>query len=294
MSTLSTGPIKVGTSEDPLAVARAQSVVSALSSGSKNKPAVDAELVMLEGVLSPVQAALAGGEVDLVVESASYGEPVVESIAVAAYPKRGDSRDALCAADSLTFDTLAPGARVVVASARRRAQALARRSDVVVDVLDNNIAELLFAVESGEATAAIVSAADLDRLNKLDAVTEFLGNDGWPTDAGQGALAVLVRRGSEKLVKSLGHNPTRTIVEAERAVRDALGDTAALAGVYGIIDDGLLFLSARVYAPDGSAEVTSSHALYLDDVAQPAAELAIRVVDELVSLGAHDLAATSA
>jgi hydroxymethylbilane synthase len=294
MSTLSTGPVKVGTSEDPLAVARAQSVVSALTSGGKNKPTVDAELVMLEGVLSPVQAALAGGEVDVIVDSASYGESVVDSIVVAAFPKRGDSRDALCAADSLTFETLAPGARIVVATARRRAQALARRSDLHVDVVDNNIAELLFAVESGEASAAIVSAADLDRLNKIDAVTEFLGNDGWPTEAGQGAVAVLVRRGTEKLVKSLGHNPTRTIVEAERAVRDALGDSAALTGVHGIIDDGLLFLSARVYAPDGSAEVTSSHALYVADVSDPAAELATRVVDELVSLGAHNLAVTSA
>jgi hydroxymethylbilane synthase len=294
MSTLTPGPVRVGTSEDPLAVARARSVVSALSSGSKNKPAVEAELVMVEGVLSPVQAVLAAGDIDVVVDSASNGEALNDSIVVAAFPKRGDSRDALCAADSLTFDTLAAGARVVVATDLRRAQVLARRSDLEVDVVEHNIAELLFAVESGEATATVVAAADLDRLGKLDAVTEFLGNDGWPTDAGQGALAVQVRRGSEKLVKALGHNPTRTIVEAERAVRDALGDAGALTGVHGIIDDGLLFLSARVYARDGSSRVTSSHALYLDDVAHPAAELAARVVDDLVSLGAHDLAAKTA
>lgn len=294
MNTLSHSPVRVGTTEDPLAVARAGSVVSALSSGSKKGPAVEAELVMLEGVVDAVHANLAAGDVDVVVDSASFDDLLDGTIVVGAFPKRGDSRDALCAADSLTFATLAPGARVVVSSPRRRAQALARRSDLVVDVVDNNIAELLFAVESGEATAAIIAVADLDRLSKLDVVTEYLGNDGWPTDAGQGALAVQVRRGQEKLVKVLDHNPTRTIAMAERAVRDALGDVGALTGVYGIIDDGLLFLSARVYAPDGSAQVTSSHALYLDDVAQPATELATRVVDELVSLGAHNLAATSA
>ncbi|MGV8970027.1 MAG: hydroxymethylbilane synthase [Microbacteriaceae bacterium] len=284
------GALRVGTNNSPLAIARAQSVVASLSSGSKNTPAVEVELVVIDGSIAELTEALIARTIDIAVDSATESPTLESTVVVGAYPKRADFRDALCAADGATFDTLAEGARVVVASARRKAQVLARRADLSVEVDDSDIPALLAAVADGRAAAAVVGVADLDRLRTLDSITEFLGIDGWPTDAGQGVIAVMVRQGSEKLVKALGHNPTRTIVEAELEVREGLGSAGELAGVHGIIDDGLLFVSARVYAPDGSARVTSSHALYLDDAANPAVELGSRVVAELVELGAHDLA----
>ena len=42
--------------------------------------------------------------------------------------------------------------------------------------------------------AVVLAAAGLDRLGRLDAVTEFLGIDGWPTAPAQGALAIEVAR----------------------------------------------------------------------------------------------------
>jgi hydroxymethylbilane synthase len=286
-----TSPVRVGTRNTPLAIARANSVAASLSSGSKNSPAVQAEVTVVDGTDADLLAALAASTVDVAV---SFATTSADTVAAVVYPKRADSRDALCAAEGTTFDTLAVGSRVLVSSALRKAQVLARRADLVVDMVQSDTLALLDEVDAGTADASVVAVADLDRLHRLDAISEFLGIDGWPTEAGQGALEVTVRRGSEGLVKALGHNPTRTIVQAERQVRDALGEAGVLTGVHGIIDDGLLFLSARVYAPDGSERATASHALYIDDVAQPAVELAARVVTELVALGAREIAARSA
>jgi hydroxymethylbilane synthase len=83
-------------------------------------------------------------------------------------------------------------------------------------------------------------------------------------------------------------------VDAERTVLAQLeAGCAAPIAVHGLIDDGMLFLSGRVYAPDGSSRLTASHALYLDDTSTPGADLAGRVAAELIALGAADIAPLS-
>ena len=61
---------------------------------------------------------------------------------------------------------------------------------------------------------------------------------------------------------------------------------AAPVGAHGQIDDGLLFLDARVYSPDGAEKLTSSHALYVSDTQDPGREVAERVAAELLENGA--------
>jgi hydroxymethylbilane synthase len=65
---------------------------------------------------------------------------------------------------------------------------------------------------------------------------------------------------------------------------------AAPLGASAIFEDGLLFLSARVYSLDGAEQLTSSHAAYPEDTPDPAAELSRRVADELLAAGAADIA----
>jgi hydroxymethylbilane synthase len=223
-------------------------------------------------------------------------------LAIGAIPKREDPRDALCARDGLTIDTLPVGARVGTGSPRRVAQLLSRRPDIeVVDIrgnVDTRLGKIGPSTGSGTGSssgsgldAVILAAAGLSRLGRLDAVTEFLAIDGWPTAPGQGAVAVEVRAGEEKLVSGLDHRATRINVEAEREVLALLeAGCAAPVGAHAFVDDGLLFLSARVYALDGSTRLTSSHALYLSDVKQPGSELAARVARELLDAGAASIA----
>lgn len=284
--------IRIATSNDTVSRARAQAVAASLTSTGQ----AECEVVTAEFTPASVREALISGEIDVIVVSAAeLGEPDPR-ITVASYLKRADSRDVLCARDDLIFDTLAPGAHVAVTSARRAAQVRARRPDLECEIMASDTEELLALLAEGGADAVVVSAADVDRLGRLDAITEYLGNDGWPTSPGQGSTALLVRTEPEKSgvgksIRSLNHGPTRTIVEAELGIKDRLGDAGDLLGAHGIIDDGLLFMSARVYRPDGADKVTSSHALYVADVANPVRDIADRVATELRSMGARDIAA---
>ena len=69
---------------------------------------------------------------------------------------------------------------------------------------------------------------------------------------------------------------------------------AAPIGAAGVVDGEMLFLTATVYAPDGTSSLTSSHALVLEgspaDRALLPAELGDRVAGELLTLGAADIA----
>jgi hydroxymethylbilane synthase len=93
----------------------------------------------------------------------------------------------------------------------------------------------------------------------------------------------------------LNHPSSRLAVLAERAVLARLeAGCAAPIGATAVLDDEMLFLSATVYAPDGSASLTSSHALVVEGSAAERAllpaELGARVADELLSLGVAELA----
>lgn len=241
---------------------------------------------------SALREALLAGECDVVVHSLKdLPTGAHPGLTIAAVPKRADARDALCARDELTLDTLPQGARVGTGSPRRIAQLLARRPDLEVIDIRGNIDTRLGRTVGGDLDAVVLAAAGLERIGRSDVVTEYLGLDGWPTAPGQGALALEVRTGEEKLVSALDHKPTRIIVEAERTVLAILeAGCAAPVAVHGMIDDGLLFLSGRVYQPDGTASLTSSHALYVSDTPTPAQDVAGRVAAELIATGAADLA----
>jgi hydroxymethylbilane synthase len=297
--------IRIGTRGSALAVAQTTTVANAIT--AKTGAAVEIVTVRTEGDTSTeslatlggtgvfagaLREALVAGRVDVVVHSLKdLPTAAYPGLAIGAVPKRVDARDALCARDGLTMDELPAGARVGTGSPRRAAQLRARRPDIEVIDIRGNVDTRLAHVVEGRLDAVVLAAAGLDRLGRLDAITEYLSLDGWPTAPGQGALALEVRAGDEKLVAALNHNPTRTIVEAERHVLGLLeAGCAAPIGAHGQIDDGLLFLDARVYSPDGSEKLTSSHALYVSDTVHPALDVAERVAKELLDNGAATLA----
>ncbi|MCY7326841.1 MAG: hydroxymethylbilane synthase, partial [Microbacteriaceae bacterium] len=147
---------------------------------------------------------------------------------------------------------------------------------------------------AGHLDAVMLAAAGLARLGRLEAVTEFCTLDGWPTAPGQGALAVETVTKPDRVVRSavasIEHRPTRLTVTAEREVLRILeAGCSAPIGAHALIDDGLIFLAARVYSPDGTEQITSAHALYLDDDSRPAETVGANVARELLSLGAAEL-----
>ncbi len=295
--------MRIGTRGSALALAQTKTVAAALEKSGATVELVTittegdtskASLASMGGTgvfASALRDALLDGRCDAIVHSLKDlpTEPY-PGLVVAAIPKREDARDVLSARDGLTMDTLPPGSKVGTGSPRRRAQLLARRSDLEVVDIRGNVDSRLARV-GVDLDAVVLAAAGLGRLGRLDAITEYLGIDGWPTAPGQGAVAVEVRAGEEKTVSALDHRTTRIVVEAEREVLARLeAGCAAPVGANALVDDGLLFLSARVYSLDGTSRLTSSHALYLSDVKNPAAEIAQRVAAELLDSGAATLA----
>jgi hydroxymethylbilane synthase len=278
--------MRIGTRGSALALAQTRIVAADLE---KTGVTVELVIVTTEGdtskaslaslggtgvFASALREALLDGRCDAVVHSLKdLPTQPHPGLVIGATPKREDVRDALCARDGLTLDTLPAGAKVGTGSPRRRAQLRSRRPDLeVVDIrgnVDTRLGRVAVAADSDTALdAVILAAAGLSRLGRLEAVTEFLEID-----------AVL------------DHKPTRTTVEAEREVLALLeAGCAAPIGAHAMIHDGLLFLTTRVYALDGSESLTSSHALYLSDVENPASEVAEGVARELLDLGAATIA----
>lgn len=287
--------MRVGTRGSALATAQTTAAVASL-------PGVELVTISTEGDRSgaslaslggtgvfatALREALLAGEVDAVVHSLKDLPTAPQpGLAIGAIPKRADARDALCARDALTLDTLPAGARVGTGSPRRAAQLRSRRPDLEVLDIRGNVDTRLGRVGT-DLDAVVLAIAGLTRLERTEAITQELD---WPTAPGQGALAIEVREGDERLVASLDHKPSRTTTTAERRVLALLeaGCSAPL-GAQAIIDDGMLFLSARVYSSDGTEYLTSSHALYLADSKDPAEDVAQRVSTELLELGAGRL-----
>jgi hydroxymethylbilane synthase len=300
---MSVGKLRLGTRGSALALAQSSAIAEKLgaevvvieSEGDRSTES----LALMGGTgvfVTALRTALLAGEVDVVVHSfKDLPTAPAEGLAIAAVPVRADARDALCARDGLTLDTLPEGAKVGTGSPRRRAQLAARRPDLEVVDIRGNVDTRLSRVGSDDPEraldAVVLAVAGLDRLGRADAITQHLELAWWPTAPAQGALAVETRAGDKTLAAKLDHRPSHVAAEAERGVLARLeaGCSAPVAAT-AFLEDGMMFLTARVYALDGSAQLTASHALYAADSKDPAVELADRVATELLDNGAAELA----
>lgn len=279
--------LRIGVAAGELARALAEQVARKL----------DGDLVVVPDADSAaVVAAVRAGDIDAAILAASELPALPEGVVVAAFPSRADARDAVCANDAVTLDGLPEGARVGVATTLRAAQLRARRPELTVVEVggDDATALAVLDADSGDTAepidAVIVAAVSAERLGRGEQIAERVSLAPWPTAPGQGALAIVTTASGAKRVAKLDHSRTRLAVEAERAVAARLGaDAAAAVGADAILDDGLLFLSARVTAVDGSTQLTASHALYPEDSTRPAADLGERTADELLANGAAAL-----
>lgn len=310
--------IRIGTRGSALALAQTGVVAKAIAKASGEEVEIipissagdtsTASLATLGGTgifASALREALIAETCDLVVHSLkdlpTAGYP---GLRIGAVPKRADARDALCARGGLNLERLEPGARVGTGSPRRAAQLRAARADLeVVDIRGNVDTRLRRVASDAEAAdhldAIVLAASGLGRLGRLDAVTELFELGNWPTAPGQGALAIEVRESYSAafgaMLRTIDNASTRLAVFAERAVLATLeAGCSAPIGAAAVVDGDLLFLSATVYAADGSNSLTSSHALVLEggpaERALLPVELGDRVAHELLALGAAALA----
>lgn len=240
-------------------------------------------------------------------------------LTLAATPQRVDVRDVLCARDGLTLEELPHGAKVGTGSPRRGAQLRAVRPDLdIMDIRGNvdtrlgrvpglpgNVSEAVVVGKTCDLDAVVLAAAGLERIGRLDTVSEFLETDIMLPAAGQGSLAIECRsedaprkagstEGSQgvlaQALAALDDADTRLAVTAERTLLARLeAGCAAPVGAYAYRKGSLLHLEAIVCAVDGTASVRDKRAS--DGLTEVGATLlGIELAEVLLAGGAADIA----
>ncbi|MCO4235892.1 hydroxymethylbilane synthase [Pseudarthrobacter raffinosi] len=235
-------------------------------------------------------------------------------LTIAATPKRADVRDVLCARDGLKLADLPQGAKVGTGSPRRAAQLRAARPDLEVQDIRGNVDTRLGRVPGlpgnaagapGDLDAVVLAAAGLERIGRLDAVSEFFEMDVMLPAPGQGSLAIECRtadaprkagstEGSQSVLAqalaALNDEDTRLAVTAERAVLARLeAGCAAPVGAFAYRKGSMLYLEAAVCAVDGTKTVREKKAT--DGLTEVGATLlGIEVAELLLAAGAAEIA----
>ncbi|MFF1724932.1 hydroxymethylbilane synthase [Streptomyces sviceus] len=240
---MSTKALRLGTRRSKLALAQSGRVAEAVSQvtgrpvelveittyGDVSKEAL-AQIGGTGVFVTALREALLKGEVDFAVHSLKdlpTGQP--DELVLAALPEREDPRDVIVARDALKFTDLPPGARIGTGSPRRTAQlnayARAHGLDIETVAIRGNIDTRVRFVRDGELDAVVLAAAGLQRIGRIDEVTDFLSVDTVLPAPGQGALAIECTADNADLIAALGEldDPfTRVAVTAERSLLAAL------------------------------------------------------------------------
>ena len=166
-----------------------------------------------------LEEALLDARIDVAVHSAKdMTSTDTSGLIVGAYLVRDDPRDALCGVDAVR-----PGMRIGTASARRRAQLLAREPTLSIEPLRGNVDTRLRKRGERGLDAIVLAACGLERLGLGGEIGYRFPPDELLPEAAQGALALQVRAGEAEVVAHADDAETRRRVEAERACVAAIG-----------------------------------------------------------------------
>jgi hydroxymethylbilane synthase len=207
--------------------------------------------------IKEIEEALAAGEIDLAVHSLKdLPTEIALEFEIAAIPKRDDPHDVFCSTKYKTISELPHGGRVGTSSLRRQAQLRALRRDLDIHPLRGNVDTRLRKLESGEYDAIILAAAGLNRLGKRELVQQVLPAEIMCPAAGQGALAVEIRRGdsvTRHRVSFLDDPAARATTACERALLNKMGGGCQVPiGALAEIREDYLRIQAIVATPDGT------------------------------------------
>jgi hydroxymethylbilane synthase len=205
-----------------------------------------------------LERALDDGAIDLAVHSLKdLPTTLAEGLALDVVTPRADPRDALVTRDGATLADLPAGATVGTSSARRAAQVLALRPDLVPRPIRGNVETRLAKVPRGEYDGCVVAAAGLARLGLAAQVSEVFEPDRLTPAPGQGVLAVECRMADAEaasLLREARHDRAYRAGAVERAVLRSLG--GGCRAPIGVLAEPTgpdrLRVTALVAAPDGS------------------------------------------
>jgi hydroxymethylbilane synthase len=302
--------LKVGTRGSALALAQAHWVAKAIEAATGSAPEIiiiktegdrsaekDAPFGSRVGVfVREIETALTDNRIDIAVHSMKdVPTSLAEGTVIAAVPEREDARDCLVSRSGSALSDLAPGSRIGTSSARRHAQLLRARPDLVPVPIRGNVDTRLRKVTEGfdDIEAVILAMAGLARLGFSDRATEVLDFERFLTAAGQGALAIQTRTDDDETLsaaRALDHFETHAACEAERAFMRTLGAGCRTpAAAHASFEGGCVTLLGAVYSPDGSHAIVGDSSADVSGVSRGASMVGETLAAEFTSHGAGDI-----
>jgi hydroxymethylbilane synthase len=212
--------------------------VSATDSDSlKNSRALPSSPERLALLLSR----LVNGECDaLVLDAVSLPARLPSGLTIGALTRRINPVDAVIANDGFIIDELEENALLATSSLRREAQLRYYRPDLKIVRTQGSVDSMLQKVKGGTIDCAVLAAADVERLNKQEFVSELLTNQVCVPAAGQGALAVIIRSTEDQfrdIVQTINDPATHAMLRAEWSFLEHVGvDSSAPVAVLASIE----------------------------------------------------------
>ncbi|MCW0377946.1 Porphobilinogen deaminase [Xanthomonas sacchari] len=266
--------LRIATRKSPLALWQSEHVADCLRRAhphldvvlvpmsTRGDEVLDRSLAAIGGkglFLKELELAMLRGEADCAVHSLKDVPMELDPpFVLPAILPRADPADALISNLYASLDALPLGARVGTSSLRRQAQLRARRPDLELLDLRGNVNTRLAKLDNGGYDGIVLACAGLQRLGLEGRITQRLQAPDWLPAPAQGAIAVECREDASAalaLFAALDDAPTRTCVEAERAMNRALhgschvpvaafaqwrGEDLLLQGLVGGVADGRL------------------------------------------------------
>jgi hydroxymethylbilane synthase len=233
-----------------------------------------------------IEEALLKGKADLAVHSMKDVPAVIpRGLAIGAVTEREDPHDALLSVRFASLAKLPHGARVGSSSLRRKAQLLAYRPDLKVELLRGNVDTRLKRLEEGRFEAILLAAAGVRRLGLAAHVREYLDPSICLPAIGQGALCLETRQGDTRmkpLLHFFHHPATAAPVTAERAFMARMeGGCQVPIACHGRLSRGRLHVSGLVASTDGRRVFRRS----VVGPTKDAASLGTRLADAVLAAG---------
>ncbi|HLJ52970.1 MAG TPA: hydroxymethylbilane synthase [Rhizomicrobium sp.] len=286
--------LRLGTRGSRLALAQAEMVRSALAARGR---ACDLVILKTSGdriqdrsladaggkglFVKELEDALLRDEIDLAVHSMKdVPTQLPAGLALSAFLKREDPREAFLSHKTATLGGLPSGARLGTSSVRRQAQVAQRRPDLKLMLLRGNVDTRLRKLDAGEMDAIFLAYAGLKRLGLEGRATDILSLAEWLPSLGQGVIGIEIRTTDTWAREELGFlndEPSEIALICERAFQAALDGSCRtpIAGLARIEGDTLSF-RGEVLAPDGSDSAATSFTVELGHNRREVAEHAGR------------------
>jgi hydroxymethylbilane synthase len=237
-----------------------------------------------------IENQLLSGEIDLAVHSLKdlqTAQP--EGLAIGAVCERELPNDVLISHKYENIEGLPQGAKIATGSLRRRSQLKSLRPDIDVVEIRGNVPTRIEKFLDSDLDGMILAYAGLFRLGLRQDLTHQIPVDVMIPAVGQGAVAIEVRSGDEKvadLVAALNHGKSAIEVRAERAfLRRLEGGCQVPIGANANFHNGIVNLTGVVGSLDGTVQFRESG----KSSPEGAQDLGVSLAEKLIAMGAEKL-----